>query len=72
MMFLVVDGLSEVMDIFLPMMLFIRVDFPTFGLPINPTNPLFMYWFILISLFHQMGMDIIRLLLVLFGCLVYP
>ena len=38
-LFLVVCGFLEVMAIFCPIKWFIKVDFPTFGLPIIATNP---------------------------------
>ena len=51
--FLVVCGLDDIIDIFVPMILFIKVDLPTFGLPINPTNPDF-----ILNHSPQMGKDI--------------
>lgn len=36
----VASGLFDIIAIFSPISLFISVDFPTFGLPTNDTNPL--------------------------------
>jgi hypothetical protein len=38
-LFLVVCGLSAIMEIFSPIMALNNVDFPTFGRPIMPMNP---------------------------------
>ena len=47
-LFLVVCGFFDVIAIFWPIIWFINVDFPTFGLPIRATNPDLNFSFIIL------------------------
>ena len=52
-LFLVVCGFLDVIAIFCPIRWFIRVDFPTFGLPMIATNPDLKFSFICSPLLYQ-------------------
>ena len=65
-LFLVVCGLLDVIAIFCPISRFISVDFPTFGLPISVTKPLFFICFHIFFLYPSCRSFCLRLRFICF------